>query len=298
MASGVIYVLTNPALKGLLKIGKTTRSVEERAAEISGATGVPTKFLVAYEDFVEDCDLAERRIHTALSQYRYGKDREFFALKLKDALPVIMSVIEQVNEEIKAPALDQGSLRHKLIFPTPAETQLSTFTGDVGESSTQLSTLIVDVGEPSTHASDENQIAVVTEFFNEKQIKITNNELIVNQVAYQLKDVQSTHISVEKGYSSGCGITLATVLAGFLIFIATAAFSENIISVGVIFLAFAIIAFWAVLSSTTSLPRYNLILYMEDDEVSIPLEDKEDFIKRLDYAIQLSLSRVTAQSHR
>ncbi len=284
MPPGTIYILTNPALKGLLKIGKTTRTAEERAAEISSATGVPTKFLVAYEDFVEDCDLAERRIHTALSQYRYGKDREFFSLKLKDALPVIISAIEQVDEEIKAPALDQASLHQKLIFPTPAETQLSTF--------------VMDVAEPSTRFSDENQVAVVTEFFNEKQMRITDTELIINQVAYQLKDIQSAHVFVEKGRSSGYGIVVATVVAAFFVVIATVAFSADVIAGGVVFLALAIVAFWAVLSSTTRFPLYNLVLSMVGGEVSVPLEDEKGFIKRLEYAIQLSLTRVSAQAHR
>lgn len=101
MASGVIYILINPAFKDLLKIGKTTRTAEERAAEISNGTGVPSKFVVAYEDFVADCDLAERRIFKVFEQYRYGNNREFFALTLKEAIPVVMRTISQVNAEVE-----------------------------------------------------------------------------------------------------------------------------------------------------------------------------------------------------
>lgn len=101
MASGVIYILINPAFKDLLKIGKTTRTAEERAAEISNGTGVPSKFVVAYEDIVADCDLAERRIFRALENYRYENNREFFALKLKEAIPVVMQTVSQVNAEVE-----------------------------------------------------------------------------------------------------------------------------------------------------------------------------------------------------
>jgi hypothetical protein len=37
---------------------------------------------------------------------------------------------------------------------------------------------------------------------------------------------------------------------------------------------------------------------MVGGEVSVPLEDEKGFIKRLEYAIQLSLTRVSAQAHR
>jgi phage FluMu protein Com len=39
--SGYIYILSNPRMKDLLKIGLSTRSVQERIAELSSATGVP-----------------------------------------------------------------------------------------------------------------------------------------------------------------------------------------------------------------------------------------------------------------
>jgi hypothetical protein len=101
MPSGTVYILINPAFKDLLKIGKTTRTAEERATEISNGTGIPSKFVVAYEDFVADCDLAERRIFEILSQHRYESNREFFALKLRDAIPIVMDVVVSINAEVE-----------------------------------------------------------------------------------------------------------------------------------------------------------------------------------------------------
>jgi hypothetical protein len=43
--SGFVYLLSNPSMPGLLKIGYTERDVTERAAEISAATGVPEPYL-------------------------------------------------------------------------------------------------------------------------------------------------------------------------------------------------------------------------------------------------------------
>jgi len=96
-ATGYIYILINPAMKDLLKIGKTTRSPEERAVEISQGTGIPTPFVVAYEEQVHDCDLAERIIHDRLKEYRYSRDREFFQIPLKDAVRVAREVAEELE---------------------------------------------------------------------------------------------------------------------------------------------------------------------------------------------------------
>jgi hypothetical protein len=43
---GFIYILSNDAMPGLLKIGYTTKLVEKRAGAIAAATGVPSPFKV------------------------------------------------------------------------------------------------------------------------------------------------------------------------------------------------------------------------------------------------------------
>src|SRR5581483_11866894 len=51
MDNGYVYVLSNATMPGLLKIGKTTRSSDERARELSRSTSVPSRFVVEYEIF-------------------------------------------------------------------------------------------------------------------------------------------------------------------------------------------------------------------------------------------------------
>lgn len=89
--SQYIYILLNPAHKSLLKIGRTSRSPEERALELSTATGVPLPFLVAYESLVSDSKLAENLIHEELASqgYRTNPSREFFEVSLKVAVSVV-----------------------------------------------------------------------------------------------------------------------------------------------------------------------------------------------------------------
>jgi hypothetical protein len=80
MSQGYVYILTHPRMEGLVKIGYTTKTPEERCKEISSPTGVPGKFQVTYSVHVTDCEEVERRIHEQLSDYRYVKNKEFFEI--------------------------------------------------------------------------------------------------------------------------------------------------------------------------------------------------------------------------
>ena len=95
-----IYVLINPSLKGLLKIGRTNRSPEERAQELSTSTGVPQPFIVAYECIVSDGVAAEKLIHEELASggYRINESREFFQIPLNVAVKVIDQVCQSLPE--------------------------------------------------------------------------------------------------------------------------------------------------------------------------------------------------------
>ncbi len=77
---GFLYVLANSAMPGVVKVGKTTRSPEERSGELSGVTGLPTPFIVVYEQLFADCSAAESFVHVYLEQqgYRVANNREFF----------------------------------------------------------------------------------------------------------------------------------------------------------------------------------------------------------------------------
>lgn len=88
MSKGYVYILKNPSMPGLLKIGKTTRSVQQRAAEI-WQTGVPTPFEVVDECYSPNCHELERWVHDQMAGKRVSEMREFFAVdeaKAKNAL--------------------------------------------------------------------------------------------------------------------------------------------------------------------------------------------------------------------
>jgi len=80
VAAGYLYLLVNPSMEGIVKIGKTTRNPALTAQQLGAVTGVPTPFLLVFELFFPDCDRAEEYVHVALEArgYRVADNREFF----------------------------------------------------------------------------------------------------------------------------------------------------------------------------------------------------------------------------
>lgn len=90
---GYIYVMVSPALKeNLLKIGKTTRTPQKRAQEISVGTGVPLRFYVIFQVSVSDCHEVEKLVHAKLAHHRSTSSREFFEVSLESAIEVIRAI--------------------------------------------------------------------------------------------------------------------------------------------------------------------------------------------------------------
>ena len=86
MSKGFVYVLTNEAMPGLVKIGRTSREVHERAREVSQSSGVPVPFTVQGFVASPDCVELERRVHTELNNCRVSVDREFFKVEPCEAV--------------------------------------------------------------------------------------------------------------------------------------------------------------------------------------------------------------------
>ena len=77
---GIVYVLSNPAMPGLVKIGMTNRDqLADRVRELSD-TSVPTPFSVEVWARVEDARSCENLLHHWLSAARPNPQREFFAV--------------------------------------------------------------------------------------------------------------------------------------------------------------------------------------------------------------------------
>ena len=91
---GFVYVLSNPAMPGLLKIGSTVGRVENRARKLR-TTGVPNPFKIeSVFPVYMNPKKVEKRVHRVLELFRSGGDREFFRLSVEYAVAAIQSVLE------------------------------------------------------------------------------------------------------------------------------------------------------------------------------------------------------------
>jgi len=86
--SGFVYVLSNPAMPGIVKVGKTSRDVPVRVAELFQA-GVPVPFDVVGSVYSPDCHVLERRCHAGLGRYRVDAGREFFRCSSEKAMCIV-----------------------------------------------------------------------------------------------------------------------------------------------------------------------------------------------------------------
>lgn len=86
---GFVYVLINESMPNLVKVGMTTRSVEQRMSELY-QTGVPTPFDLYAEYLCPDCAAVEIAVHEALSGCRVSDAREFFICPAEKAAQAVM----------------------------------------------------------------------------------------------------------------------------------------------------------------------------------------------------------------
>jgi hypothetical protein len=93
----IVYVLTNEAMPGLIKIGRTTSDLATRIRGLY-QSGVPLPFELFYACQVQDSAFVERQLHEAFGDHRISKNREFFRLAPERAKAALsLAKITEVN---------------------------------------------------------------------------------------------------------------------------------------------------------------------------------------------------------
>jgi len=75
-----VYVLVNKSVPNMVKIGMTKSTPDERARQISAATGVPTPWIPVYSFKCYRSDMLEEEVHTHFAAHRVNTHREMFAI--------------------------------------------------------------------------------------------------------------------------------------------------------------------------------------------------------------------------
>lgn len=91
MTQGFIYILTNEAMPGIVKVGKTKNEPIKRASQLSSATGVPLRFSAFRHYEVLNSDEAEKFAHRILERIfgRPNSQREFFSGSPEDISEIL-----------------------------------------------------------------------------------------------------------------------------------------------------------------------------------------------------------------
>jgi hypothetical protein len=120
MEYGIVYLLTNPVMPGLVKIGMTAQEdIEKRMRELY-TTGVPVPFECQFACKVKkgDCVKIEKALHAAFAPQRVNANREFFRIQVEQAKSILelfhhTDVTEEVSDEIENDLTDDDKAATK-----------------------------------------------------------------------------------------------------------------------------------------------------------------------------------------
>ena len=87
-----VYVLSNPTMPGILKIGYTELTPEKRSKQVSNHTGVPAEYEVEFAYRCVDGKKIEKEVHIYLRKKRLNRKREHFTINLEEAIEVIEKI--------------------------------------------------------------------------------------------------------------------------------------------------------------------------------------------------------------
>lgn len=132
--AGFIYVLSNPSMPDVYKVGRSKHGGEHRAKQLSSTTSMPLPFKCEFQIYDTDCIQFEQIVHDRLDDYRVNENREFFKLDLKRIYAVIWRVRD---EKIQFEIAESGLIDVDAIY--------SHQIGEVNESLKHLGYEAIDV---------------------------------------------------------------------------------------------------------------------------------------------------------
>ncbi|MGW6197287.1 GIY-YIG nuclease family protein [Kribbella sp. NPDC055110] len=91
---GFVYVLSNPSMPGLVKVGWTGKLTESRAKKLQ-TTGVPVAFKVEFRALTSKPEAVEAAAHETLASFRVSSGREFFEVTPTAATDAVRTALVQ-----------------------------------------------------------------------------------------------------------------------------------------------------------------------------------------------------------
>ena len=185
MEYGIVYLLTNPVMPGLVKIGTTAqKDIDKRMKELY-TTGVPVPFECQFACKVKkgDCAKIEKALHKAFAPQRINANREFFRIQVEQAKAILelfhhTDVTEEVSDEIENDLTDDdkaASVNVKKSRPSLNFFEMGMQKGDILE------------------WKDDPSITVT--ILSERRISYKGEEISISALSAKLKGYNVKHIA-------------------------------------------------------------------------------------------------------
>ncbi len=173
----IYYLLTNRAMPGLVKIGQTNKTVNQRIKALY-STGVPTPFVCQYAVEVpsNNKENYEKLMHDALDTLRYNPDREFFEIPVDDAISLMKMI---PGTPLPFPSTETRPIAFGLgeeISPDDLQTKKQ-------RPQFRFSMIGLKVGDPVAYRDDISVVAVVCDdknvMYNETKMSLSKAAKII-----------------------------------------------------------------------------------------------------------------------
>jgi hypothetical protein len=185
MEYGIVYLLTNPVMPGLVKIGMTAQEDIDRRMKELYTTGVPVPFECQFACKVKkgDCAKIEKALHKAFAPQRINANREFFRIQVEQAKAILelfhhTDVTEEVSDEIENDLTDDdkaASVNVKKSRPSLNFFEMGMQKGDILE------------------WKDDPSITVT--ILSERRISYKGEEISISALSAKLKGYNVKHIA-------------------------------------------------------------------------------------------------------
>lgn len=173
----IIYILTNEAMPGYVKIGKTNNNLEQRVRELSASTSVPLPFTVFYACTVKDAQFVEHQLHDAFDNNRVNPRREFFQI-----------APERVVAALKLAEIE--NLTPKKDFVESKEDQKALNTARKIRSKFNFEMVKIPVGAELYFSRDENIKAKVIDTYAANSIELNGKKTSLSHSAQKILGYQ------------------------------------------------------------------------------------------------------------
>ncbi|WP_394664174.1 GIY-YIG nuclease family protein [uncultured Sphingomonas sp.] len=151
VSAGIVYILTNEAMPGYVKIGLTRQNdLGERVRQLD-TTAIPVPFEVHFAAYVADCAKLERTLHFVFGEKRARRNREFFTID-PDLAKAIIELVADSKVDVTDVEQSIDTAERREIDQMRGRREVRTFTS-----------LNIPIGATLTFAKDEEITCTVSQ---------------------------------------------------------------------------------------------------------------------------------------